>query len=121
MALHGHTCVFTYQPHDTRGRPNFEKPRRPMTVPALRHQWQKALFAAGIQDFRWHDIRHTTGSRTARVAGLNPTRALLGHKNLSSTARYAHATEQDVLDAMKKTEAAAATESRNSPEDDEPK
>lgn len=121
ITRHDHPCVFTYQPHDTVGRPNLNEARRPMTVPVLRNQWQKALVAAGVQDFRWHDIRHTTGSRTARVAGLNTTRALLGHKNISSTARYAHATEQDVLSAMQKVEELKVRESRNSPGADESK
>ena len=115
MALHEHACVFTYQPHGTHGHPNFEKPRQPMTVPALRCQWDKAVAAAGVKDFRWHDIRHTTGSRTTRVAGLNTTRALLGHKSITSTARYAHATENDVLAAMEKMGEASVRESRNSP------
>jgi len=121
MALHEHACVFTYQPHDTHRRPNFEKPRRPMTVSVLRCQWDKALAASGVQDFRWHDIRHTTGSRTTRVAGLNTTRALLGHKSISTTARYAHATENDVRAAMEKMDDASVRESRNSPEAGESK
>ena len=53
--------------------------------------WRPALRAAGIEDLRWHDLRHTFASRLAS-AGV-PTRTLqelLGHHSPAMTARYAH-------------------------------
>ncbi|MBY0393536.1 MAG: tyrosine-type recombinase/integrase, partial [Novosphingobium sp.] len=66
---------------------------------------------AGITDFRFHDLRHTAGSRITRAGGLRTAQKVLGHTRIETTARYAHVTEADMLSAME-----AADQSRNSPE-----
>jgi integrase len=50
-----------------------------------------AVRAAGIKNFRWHDLRHRFASRL-RQAGvpLDKIAELLGHKGLAMTKRYAH-------------------------------
>ncbi|WP_417480929.1 tyrosine-type recombinase/integrase [Maricaulis sp.] len=115
MSLHQHDRVFSYQPHDTHGNPKPGAERRPMTITALRPQWKRALTRAKIEDFRWHDLRHTAGSRCARIAGLNVTKELLGHESIATTTRYAHVTRHDMLQAMEKMAASSVAESRNSP------
>jgi len=53
--------------------------------------WRVALKAAGVKDFRFHDLRHDAASRlAANGASLLSIGAVLGHKSPSVTARYAH-------------------------------
>lgn len=57
----------------------------------MRHAWDEALKAAEIEDFRWHDLRHTTASYLAmNNATLMEIAAVLGHKTLAMVKRYAH-------------------------------
>ena len=53
--------------------------------------WHTAVAAAGLVDFRFHDLRHTTGS-TLTMSGANAVEvaALLGHKTLDMVKRYSH-------------------------------
>jgi integrase len=50
-----------------------------------------ALQAAGIEDFRWNDLRHTFASRLAMAGETLQTIAeLLGHSSVQMAQRYAH-------------------------------
>jgi len=53
--------------------------------------WEKSLATAGIQDFRFHDLRHTTASQLAmRGASLQAIAAILGHSSTRMAERYSH-------------------------------
>jgi integrase len=58
----------------------------------IKKGWSSALKEAGIENLRFHDLRHTTGSRLA-AAGHHPNtiREVLGHQDLRTTQRYTHA------------------------------
>jgi integrase len=46
---------------------------------------------AEIEDFRWHDIRHTAGSwMVQNGVELDVVQKVLGHANIQTTMRYAH-------------------------------
>jgi integrase len=53
--------------------------------------WYAALEAAGISDFHFHDLRHTTASMlAAQGASLLEIADVLGHKTLAMVKRYSH-------------------------------
>ncbi len=57
----------------------------------LTKSWNKAIKQANIQDFRFHDLRHTTASYLAQSgASLLEIAEVLGHKQIQVTKRYAH-------------------------------
>lgn len=57
----------------------------------LREAWERALVAAEITDFRWHDLRHTAASYLAMSGvSLVEIAKILGHRTLAMVARYAH-------------------------------
>ena len=63
--------------------------------PFPRKAWNRALEVAGVENFHWHDIRHTTASYLA-MSGctLLEIAEILGHKTLAMVQRYAHLTEK---------------------------
>jgi integrase len=64
-----------------------------------RRWFEACLEEAKIEDFHWHDFRHTFGSRLrAENVQIEDIRYLLGHGSRSITERYAHA-NLDVLRA----------------------
>lgn len=66
----------------------------------LRTPFWTALRRAGIENFRWHDLRHSAASfMAANGASLLEIGTVLGHKSSNTTKRYAHLTEQatDIL------------------------
>lgn len=69
------------------GRPTFPK-----------NAWNRALREAGIDDFRFHDLRHTAASYLAMSgATLAEIAEVLGHKTLAMVKRYSHLSEQHTI------------------------
>ena len=61
----------------------------------VRTSWEYALRGADIENFRWHDLRHSTASYLAmNGASLAEIAEVLGHKTLQMVKRYAHLSEQ---------------------------
>jgi integrase len=63
----------------------------------------RACQAAGVDDFSFHDLRHTHASwLRMRGADINDLRLLLGHSDIRMTSRYIHLTAQHLADAASK-------------------
>jgi integrase len=62
----------------------------------FRKHWDEALEDAGIQDFRFHDLRHSAASYlTEKGVPLVIVAEILGHKTMAMVQRYSHVhTEQ---------------------------
>lgn len=64
-------------------------------------QFRKAVADAKIPDFRFHDLRHTFATRMLRqTKNLKLVSQLLGHKDITTTARYAHVLVDDMRAAL---------------------
>jgi integrase len=65
--------------------------------------FKAACRRAGIEDFRFHDLRHTFASRLAiKGVDIRVIQELLGHKTLTMTMRYSHLSHQALRDAVDK-------------------
>jgi integrase len=68
---------------------------------AFRSSWEKAVTAAKIEDFRFHDLRHTFASwAVQRGATLQEVKDLLGHSSLAMVMRYAHLSPEHLRKAV---------------------
>lgn len=75
-----------------------------------RDWWCKVLEAAKINDFHWHDLRHTFASRLVmRGADIYTVCRLMRHKNIQVTMRYAHLADQRLAEAVSLLEGAGVT------------
>ena len=62
--------------------------------------WRRVRSAAGLDDVRIHDLRHSYASRALALGESLPVIArLLGHAQIQTTARYAHLTRDSVQHA----------------------
>jgi len=67
----------------------------------IRRPFERALEAAGIENFRWHDLRHTFASYMAMDGATLPVLMdAMGHKTLDMIRRYAHLTEDHVSEQV---------------------
>jgi integrase len=67
----------------------------PHTSFDFKKAWRKALREAALSHLRFHDLRHTAASNmVASNRTLFETGTLLGHKQSSTTMRYAHLAHQ---------------------------
>ena len=68
----------------------------------LPKSWEGFLVKASVEDFRWHDLRHTFASRlvTAGV-DLYTVSKPLGHHDIKMTQRYAHLSPDHLHQAVR--------------------
>ena len=68
----------------------------------LKGAFRRAVKAAGIENFRFHDLRHCFASALVqRGIDLFAVQRLLGHKDGRMTQRYAHLAPENLRDAVR--------------------
>ena len=84
----------------------FPSPNTPKQPISMRTAWETTVRKAEIENFRFHDLRHSTASYLAmNGASLLEIADILGHKTLQMVKRYSHLSEDhkaDVLERMNK-------------------
>ena len=79
-----------FERSDGRGRV-FRSSKTGEPLENARHWFDDAVVEANLENFHWHDLRHTFASRLRmKGAPLEDIADLLGHKSLTMTRRYAH-------------------------------
>lgn len=76
-----------------------------LDVSKLRQVWARLKTAMGLEDdedFVLHTLRHTRATRTLAATGnLALVQKLLGHRKIETTLRYAHLSDDDLLEAVR--------------------
>jgi integrase len=57
---------------------------------ALRRRYVEALRRAGLRPLRFHDLRHTFGTRMIAKADIRRVQEWMGHADIQTTMRYLH-------------------------------
>ena len=100
--LRGHhpERVFTYVAQRTHGG-RVRGQRYPLTVSGAKSQWRRLCEKAGVENFRFHDIRHDVGTKLLRDTGnLKLVQRALNHADIKTTTRYAHVLDEEVANAL---------------------
>lgn len=71
----------------------FPSPHDPKKAIDFRYSWEKALERAQLENFCFHDLRHSAASYLAwQGATLQDIQEILGHKTIGTTRKYTHLT-----------------------------
>ena len=57
---------------------------------ALRRRYDRALARAGLRRLRFHDLRHTFGTRMIAKADIRRVQEWMGHADIQTTMKYLH-------------------------------
>ncbi len=64
----------------------------------VKKSFKKALEVAGIEDFRFHDLRHTFATYAlVRSKDIRGVQEILGHRNIQTTQKYTHVLAREKL------------------------
>jgi len=76
----------------------FENPRTGRPMDHVKRSFKKALKVAGIENFRFHDLRHTFATYAlVKSKDIRGVQEILGHRNIQTTQKYTHVLARDKL------------------------
>jgi integrase len=98
--------VFTYVCRHGNGTTHRRGERYPLALDGgnFRRAFIVARNAIGLPTLRFHDLRHTFGTRLAAVAPLGRVQQAMAHADIRTTLRYASTTIDDVALALETLE-----------------
>jgi len=79
----------------------FPNPKTGKPYQGIKRSFQKACREAGIENLRFHDLRHTFGTRLIQSgADIVTVQTLLGHHSVVITQRYTHTNSEQTRQAV---------------------
>ena len=87
-------------PHDERCPYVFANPKTRKPYESVFNSWNTARQLAGLPEVRIHDLRHSFASFLVNAGrSLYEVQKILGHTQIKTTQRYAHLSQDTLLDA----------------------
>ena len=87
-------------PHDERCPYVFANPKTKKPFESIFNAWNTARKQAGLSEVRIHDLRHSFASFLVNAGrSLYEVQRILGHTQIKTTQRYAHLSQDTLLDA----------------------
>lgn len=87
-------------PHDERCPWVFANPKTKKPYESVFNAWNTARKLAGLSEVRIHDLRHSFASFLVNAGrSLYEVQRILGHTQIKTTQRYAHLSQDTLLDA----------------------
>ena len=78
----------------------------PVDIRQLRSAFERAVKRAAIENFHFHDLRHTFATRLVQYGvDLYRVQKILGHKGPEMTQRYAHHVRESIKPAIEALDA----------------
>ncbi|MBR6162630.1 site-specific integrase [bacterium] len=74
---------------------------QPYTESSFLAEWHKIRKKAKVEDLRFHDLRHTVGTRLAKAGvPINVIKEIMAHSDIQTTMRYVHYANEQMQNAM---------------------
>jgi len=74
---------------------------KPFSDEGMRDEWNRTKQKAKVHDLRFHDLRHTVGTRLAEQGVPVPViKEILAHSDIRTTMRYVHSSSSQMVNAM---------------------
>jgi len=90
--------VFTFEAKRNDRQGHRQGRRYPLTHHVVRYYWEALRLGK-----RWHDVRHTFGTRLYGISkDIHLVQRAMKHSNVATTMKYVHTNREDVREAMEK-------------------